>query len=181
MKSLVEITNEAVQEIGNIEFDLTNYVINEESRNYMFSTPYFKCLSAYCKVNDIKHVLELGTCTGASAIAMAQYAEKVSTFDVTLDDVDESLGVANINYKLLETPESCLELDLDPYDLIFIDIDHSGSMELRLHAKLVEEYKGIVFYDDIFFSPEMSSFWESIDCEKESLMWHFTGFGIVRY
>tara|TARA_Y100000034_G_scaffold38278_1_gene46981 strand:+ start:4456 stop:5007 length:552 start_codon:yes stop_codon:yes gene_type:complete len=183
MKSLNEITNEVVKEIGSIDLEeaLEGYKILRTAREYMLKTPYFRCLSAYCKLYDVQHVLELGTCTGASAIALAQHAKKVDTFDITSDDVDCSLEDKNIDFWPLQKPSDCLNINLDPYDLIFIDIDHRGDTELQLHAKLTEEYKGIAFYDDIFFSQNMINFWNTITQPKLGIPWHFTGFGIVRY
>jgi predicted O-methyltransferase YrrM len=184
MKStLNEITDEVVKESGSIDLEeaLEGYRVLEDARAYMLKTPYFRCLSAYCKLHEVKHVLEIGTCTGASAIAMAHHAVKVDTFDVTSDDIDCSLEDKNIDFYPLMKPSHCLNINLDPYDLIFIDIDHKGDMERRLDHKLTEEYEGIAFYDDIYFSPDMAAFWESIKNPKLGLPWHFTGFGIVRY
>lgn len=183
MKSLQTIANEAVRESGSIELEeaLVGYTIKEEARAYMLRTPYFACLAAYCKLHNVEHVLEIGTCTGASAVAMAMHANKVTTFDVTDEDIDESLTHKNIDFKLLGQPSDCLDIDLDPYDLIFIDIDHRGDMELKLHTKLAEEYSGIAFYDDVFLGPEMINFWNAIQQPKLGLPWHYTGFGITRY
>jgi len=183
MIDLEKLTDNVVEESGfvNLEEALEGYKILEEARKYMLATPYFRCLSAYCKINNIKRVLELGTCTGASAIALAQYSEKVDTYDVTDEDINSTLTHKNITSHILTNPLDCLEINLDPYDLIFIDIDHKGDTELKLHNKLSKEYKGIVFYDDIFFSSEMAEFWNKISQNKKSLLWHFTGFGIVEY
>lgn len=183
LKSLNEITDEAVKESGliNLEEALEGYEVGA-AKKYMLQTPYFRCLSAYCKLHNVQHVLEIGTCTGASAVAMAHNAVKVSTFDVTSDDIDESLTHKNIDFYPLLKPTDCLDINLDSYDLIFIDIDHKGDMELQLHNKLAEEYEGIAFYDDIFFSLGMTNFWnDGIKKPKLRLPWHFTGFGIVRY
>ena len=179
--NLNEIADEAVKESGsiNLEEALEGYKVGAE--DYMLQTPYFRCLSAYCKLHNVQHVLEIGTCTGASAVAMAHHAAKVSTFDVTSDDIDESLTHKNIDFYPLLKPTDCLDINLDSYDLIFIDIDHKGDMERKLDHKLSEEYKGIAFYDDIFFSPEMTAFWDAIKKPKLGLPWHFTGFGIVNY
>jgi predicted O-methyltransferase YrrM len=181
-KSLNDIISEVVRESGSIALEeaLEGYDV-KDAKEYMFKTPYFRCLAAYCKLYEVKHVLEIGTCTGASAVAMAHHATKVSTFDVTSEDVDESLTNKNIDFYPLQKPTDCLDIDLAPYDLIFIDIDHKGDMELQLHNKLLEEYKGVAFYDDIYFSPDMQAFWDAIKNPKSSLPWHFTGFGIVEY
>lgn len=181
--NLNEIVDEVVKESGSIDLEeaLEGYRILQNARDYMLKTPYFRCLSAYCKLYDVQHVLEIGTCTGASAIAMAYHAKQVDTFDVTSEDVDYSLEDKNINFYLLLKPTDCLDINLDPYDLIFIDIDHRGDMELKLHAKLEEEYKGIAFYDDIFLNPEMIKFWDAIEQPKLALPWHLGGFGIVNY
>jgi len=180
---LNEIADETVKESGSIDLEeaLEGYKIQKDAREYMLKTPYFRCLSAYCKLYDVQHVLEIGTCTGASAIALAQYAKQVTTFDVTDEDVDISLTHENIDFNLLDSPSACLDINLDPYDLIFIDIDHKGDMERQLDNKLTEEYEGIAFYDDIYFSYEMRAFWEKIKQPKLGLPWHFTGFGVVKY
>jgi hypothetical protein len=112
---------------------------------------------------------------------MAHHAKQVDTFDVVVDDIDQSLEDKNINFHMLMDPLHCLDIILDPYDLIFIDIDHRGDTELELHKKLTEQYKGIAFYDDIFLSPNMMKFWDAIKNPKLALPWHLSGFGIVRY
>lgn len=144
-------------------------------------TPYYRCLAAYVKLFEPKRILEIGTCSGISTICLAKYADHVDTYDVTDEHVDQ--GVLNhpkINFNLLSLPEEVLDISPKGYDLVFIDIDHSGKYEPVIHSRLLDEYKGIAFWDDVLM-PEMQNFWNSVKNNKKTFMWNRCGFGMVEY
>jgi hypothetical protein len=144
-------------------------------------SPYYKCFAAYVKLYNIKRVLELGTCTGISSMALAKYADVVDTYDIKDDCIDPSvLKNPKINFSLLKTPESVLDISYSGYDLVFVDIDHSGKMEPFIHEKLKREHYGLVFYDDVMMD-SMKSFWDSIENNKVIAFWNKYGTGIVNY
>jgi predicted O-methyltransferase YrrM len=150
--------------------------------NWMVTSKYFRALASYVQCFDSKNILELGTQTGASAVALSKYGAKVDTYDIS--DKNLASGILNhpdISFKKLVTPDEFLSFDLKKYDLIFFDIDHSGFLEEKFHQKLVNEYQGICFYDDIFFNTNMKFFWNGIQQTKIELDWHVAGFGMVSY
>jgi len=181
--SLQDIVTKVTAELPNIDFDplIEGQKFPEHLVRYMKFTPYYKALAAYIKLYDIKNVLELGTCTGLSALGMSLYAESVTTCDITAEPYllnEEIEKKRNIKPLIIE---DCLDYINDDYDMIFVDIDHSGKMEPFIHQRIQEKFKGIVFYDDIFMNDEMSKFWANIKEEKIHTFWHRCGFGLVRH
>jgi predicted O-methyltransferase YrrM len=180
MEKLVAEINNLLGEIDFAE-ELAKYKLPDNIRHCFLSDPYYKALAAYCRLRGPKRVLEIGTCSGASAVALAKYAESVLTVDVDLS----TLVDPNINGGRIEIceigPLDCLNLDFANFDFIFVDIDHTGQMERKIHEKLQKEYLGIVFWDDVILNQGMSDFWDSIREEKVITPWHFSGFGVVNY
>ncbi len=163
---------------------IESYGFDDYMMSAIRSKPYYRCLPAYIKSFGIKNVLELGTCSGASALAMSTFASKVKTVDIT-DQFLVSKSVfegTNVEFLNVEISPLVLEVSTEGFDMIFIDISHSGHEEEALHRKLEKEYNGLVFYDDIFFSEAMLKFWNGIKQDKIETTWHHQfGFGIVRY
>ena len=142
---------------------------------------YYRCLSSFCNVFKINRVLEYGTCSGLSALCLSQYTKHVDTFDISEEIQDVNL-LKHFNFNKLDRANDILNTPriLD-YEVIFVDIDHLGETELLLHQRFSQEFKGIVFYDDINLNTSMRDFWEQIIQEKVELDWHFSGFGAVLY
>lgn len=153
----------------NIEWDLRN-------------VPYYRALAAYCKLFSPPVVLEIGTCSGASAVAMAKHAGAVFTMDTDLSKVCDP-KIFSENIQGMEVgPQDCLAYNYGNYDLIYVDIDHLGLMERLIHQRLATGlYKGYVFWDDVQMNDAMKAFWDSIEHDKILTDWHFTSFGIVEY
>ncbi len=173
------------QEIAQISLDeeIERYDWPYQIKRWLWRDKYYRGLAAYCKALLPKRVLEIGTCTGASAVCLAKFCEHVVTSDVTDWSVaDKAIFGERITFRKCEQPTDALELDFATFDLVFVDIDHSGLMERLIHLRLVEDgYAGDVFYDDIEVNVEMKRFWDRIKEPKLSLDWHVSGFGIVRY
>ena len=150
-------------------------------RQFVLNNNYYWGLAAYVDLYNVKRVLEFGTCTGASAVVMSYAGAKVDTYD--LNDIWQlPFCPEQVTCHMADDPRYIHSVDLESYDMIFLDIDHMGVEEPKLHEKFVKEYEGIVFYDDIWLNEEMRAFWESIEQEKQSCMWHgASGFGVVRY
>ena len=112
---------------------------------------------------------------------MAQAGTTVDTWDL-MDKWSIGEWPDTIERSLGENPDAIRTIDFSPYDMIFLDIDHSGVEEQKLHSKFIAEYKGLVFYDDIILNQAMVDFWGSIEQDKQSCAWHGnSGFGLVRY
>jgi predicted O-methyltransferase YrrM len=163
-------------------------------RDSVLQTNFYWGLAAYISLFKVKKVLELGTCTGASAAIMARAGAEVDTYDLL--DKWELPKIDNLYRHIV--PQDYLEfLKFEGYDMIFVDVGHDGKAEQEIHEKLTKEYKGIVFYDDIIINQDMIYFWNGIKQDKLPLFWHVAkypsanpggglitknvGFGIVRY
>lgn len=182
---LEEIYNNINKEICNIDISGDAKIFEGLANNistYMLSCNYYRALASYCKLYKPCKVLEIGTCSGASALVMSRYCENLLTVDIDLSKVINRLELerVGINFKQIDRSE-VFDLDFGSYDFIFIDIDHGGISEIILHNRLLKSYKGIVFYDDIYLNNNMKLFWESIKLPKIATDWHISGFGIVEY
>jgi len=174
---------EIIKSVEKHEIDISVWLdgFSEKLSQFVLAHNHYWGLAAYIDLYEVKHVLELGTCTGSSAVIMARAGAVVDTYDLAdiweLDCLPE-----NVNRHLVDDPSYIHSLDLDPYDMIFVDVDHTGKEEQKIHEKFVAEYHGIVFYDDIWLYKEMISFWKGIEQEKQTCLWNTTsGFGAVRY
>lgn len=171
--------------IAEVSFDdeLSRYDWSYRIKRWLWHEKYYKGLAAYCKRFSPQFVLEFGTCTGASAVCLAKYSGHVVTSDVTDRSVaDKAIFSERITFKKFDEASDALECDCSLFDLVFVDIDHSGLMERLIHNKLLSDgYVGDVFYDDIFINAEMMRFWDAVSEPKLSLDWHTSGFGVVRY
>lgn len=182
--ALAEQLLEAVRWIDGVSFetDLARYRLPESEADWLRPEPYYKELGAYVKLAGVRNVLEIGTLFGGSAIALAKFADRVVTADVELGPAERAgLFRANIRPYRCQGPEDCLSIPLAGFDLVFVDMDHSGHWERRLNERFGREYGGVVFYDDIALNDPMRTFWQEIEFEKVSLPWHHSGFGAVRY
>lgn len=163
-------------------------------KDWLVHSKYYRNMAAFCKLYRIKNVLEIGTQTGAGALVLAEYTDRVVTVDMSLRNIAPSLyRHPRIEFRKVPGDEDCLNfVDFSKFDLIFIDIDHSGNVELKLHRKLFCEYEGFVFWDDINFSEGMRFFWNNLVKDFNSINsdinnyksvdWHYQlGFGITRY
>lgn len=167
-------------EAHNIDISVRLEGFSDKLKRFVLANNYYWGLAAYVDLYKVQHVLDLGTCTGSSAVVMARFGATVDTYDL-LDIWELDCWPENVNRHIADNPRYIHSLNLNPYDMIFVDIDHIGEEEQRLHEKFTKQYSGIVFYDDIWFNEEMRCFWEGIDQEKATCLWHTSGFGIVRY
>ena len=172
-------------EINNIDISDEINIFKELAPNisdYMLISPYYKALAAYCKLYKPQNVLEIGTCSGASAAVMKKYCDNILTVDIDLTKVINKIELdkLGINFKQIGKSD-VFDLEFEKFDFIFIDVDHNGVTEILLHNKLIKTYSGIVFYDDIYLNQNMKLFWDSIKQPKLDTNWHVSGFGIVNY
>jgi len=180
LSKLVEDVTPVLESI-NFSQDIKENNIDEEHTGYMQrENSYYKGLA--CIINHFGYtdVCEIGACRGTSAVALARFADKVNSYDVNLGLLFDIKDV-RINFKKLNGNLDCLNIDFDWYDFIFVDVDHDGYTEQKIHEVLLKKYKGLVAYDDIFLNDRMKSFWEGITNNKISVPWHDSGFGIVEY
>lgn len=136
---------------------------------------YYFLLAAAAKVLESKNAMDLGTCAGVSAMALAKYAKHVDTYDITWRRLapglffDENFWRKDNMQFILTTERGSCVLPFHEYDLIFVDVDpHDGIQEAKIHKRIEETYKGHVFWDDVN-QPAMAAFWETISQPKVTL------------
>jgi beta-1,4-mannosyl-glycoprotein beta-1,4-N-acetylglucosaminyltransferase len=189
-KRLLDLVRAAESLISTIDFTaaIARHSIPPNYQRYMQcrrggGEDYYKGLASLARILGVRRALDLGTNTGASAVALATEVASVDTFDITFDSVlsVEKLFASNIRGHLLQKPEAALDIDPRPYELVFVDIDHTGMWEREIHRSLTASFRGVAAFDDIFLNDGMRRFWENIEHPKVVTDWHFSGFGIVDY
>ena len=126
-------------------------------------------------------VLEIGTRTGESAIAMkiGNPSIKLTTCDLE----DNFNKFEDIDFRKINGLDLIEEFKDAPF--IFIDVDpHDGVQERVMIQKLKDVgFKGVLMLDDIRLNQEMFHFWNEINLPKidVSLAGHYSGTGIVLF
>lgn len=181
---------EFFEKVMNIEDEITERKIYYEYLPEMDQqAEYYRACMAYCSIYKPHLCLDLGFYLGYSAWAMGTACkthrgeiEGIDIVDARKKANQSAPVLKNVSLKILDKPSNCLEIPFDKYDFIFVDIDHKGPMEKKIHKKIIESnYKGLVFYDDININDGMRNFWKSIKNPKMETGWHFSGFGVVGY
>jgi hypothetical protein len=133
---------------------------------------------------DNVQIADVGTYRGASAIALAQNPKnKVFSLDVGVFKND--IPMNNIEFRIgnFQTDKDIQE-NILKCPFIFLDIDHMYTNEIWFYNFLKENnWKGIMFCDDIYLCEEMKKFWNEISHPKFDLTQygHFSGTGAVLF
>jgi len=123
-----------------------------------------------CQTLKINTAVEIGTFHGATAAYMAQFADKVITFDVRdLYDLPtwEALGLADkIEFHLVKDRDEIAKILKNiKFDFAFIDDDHSE--KVRDSFELVKKCKRVLFHDiEHPKFPEVSKFMDEIRARR---------------
>lgn len=160
---------------------------------------HYRLLAALVGVLRPARVIEIGTATGMSALAMKSMLGgdgKIVTFDLfpwhnhpetALRDEDFADGRLEQRCEDLSTSEGwqANAHDLRSADFIFVDAKHDGDQErdfLRAFDSVSLEKGPIVMFDDIRVW-RMLSFWQDVDRPKLDLtsFGHWSGTGLVDY
>lgn len=136
------------------------------------------------KVNS--HVIEIGTHCGSSAFAMSMDTKyDVITYDITDIKHNNRSTPKNVIYKISEFMDDIENKELILSSrMIFIDAPHNGEYELRCYDWLkMNDYDGIVVWDDIHLNEQMRVFWENVTDKKidATKYGHVTGTGIINF
>ena len=163
-----------------------------------FGEEHYKLLAAISRQSDHLKILELGTSTGRSAIALT-YGKRfgldieLNTFDI-VDLLFEQSRHWYEKYNVSCYLENLFDTDIREkrksfilsHDIIFIDIDpHDGLLEYEMYIWLKNnDFKGILLFDDIHLNEGMREFWSKIDHDdKQDLtnVGHWSGTGLVTF
>ena len=150
------------------------------------SGEHYKLLKYISSLYDNITILDLGTNTGESAIALAQNkTNKVITYDIEKKWNIDLSSESYIEFKLVDINSEDIEV-LKSAKIISLDIAHDGFQE-KAFTDLLERigYKGFLICDDIhnIYYPNMNLWWKSINVEKYDVtkVGHHWGTGIVNY
>ena len=186
-KSLREkysLTKKNISEISLSRF--SPYVANQIHRNYFFDTNFQEHyqLIAYLSTQFQNSILiDVGTNLGYSALALSfNETNRVISYDVVeckqlsfsekLDRIEYRIGDVLKDLRIFDAP------------LIMLDTNHDGIFEQRFYHHLREnEYRGLLFLDDIHLNRAMRNFWHSIAETKEDItdLGHWSGSGLVDF
>ncbi|MBN2300683.1 MAG: O-methyltransferase [Acholeplasmataceae bacterium] len=113
-------------------------------------------LESLIKLHKVKHVLEIGTAIGYSALAMASLGCKVDTIEKNLEMAElakKNLEVYDLNHQVSLIHSDALTYDgkLQVYDMIFIDA--AKAQYQRFFEKYMQYLKprGIIVCDNLRF------------------------------
>jgi hypothetical protein len=154
---------------------------------------HYMLLAYLSSLFDNKHIIEIGTHVGESAIALSYNKNNIIyTFDIIDKVSQEKKQVDNIKFIIAdimtntETREKWKKIILSSA-FIFLDVDpHNGFMEYDFYLFLKENnYDGFVICDDIWYFKEMrDNFWYKIPYEYRydiSHLGHWSGTGILTF
>jgi hypothetical protein len=162
------------------EFYKVSHLSNEIGEHY-------KLLVYLTNLYNNITILDIGTNTGESAVALAQNkTNKIISYDIenkVLVKMTEEYS--NIEHKIIDIANESDEI-IKSAKIIMFDIAHDGIQEKiftdRLH---LINYKGYLLCDDIHcpYYPNMNPWWSSIDIEKYDItdIGHGWGTGLVNY
>lgn len=180
--------------INNLDFNnfVSNYFVVDSFLRKPSDEPY-RLLCYLSTLFNNKHIIDIGTGTGNSALALSYNDNnKVYTFDI-VDRIHFSINnKSNIEFVLAdivtnkETRENYKNLILSSA-FIFLDLDsHNGAHEYEFYTFLKENnYNGFVICDNIWYYKEMrDNFWYKIPSEFKydiSTFGHWTGTGVFTF
>ena len=144
----------------------------------------------------IIQILDVGTLYGVSAISLSHNnTNKITSYNLVddiLDDNNVIYSKNNVEFKIKNVLDD-LNLDLiSNTKIVMIDIDHVGTVEKKIIARLVElDFKGIILLDDIHIpwkkpvnlNEKMKDLWENqLNFDKKldvTKYGHWSGTGLI--
>jgi len=171
---------------------LSNRILDELDMSYYEPTmtfswksgiDHYRLLSYLSFVFNNTTLIDIGTRSGASAIALARNpTNKIHSFDIEPCNGGPYRNVEYHVCDLLKTPEYWPLILGSP--LISLDVGHDGSFEREfLDFLRKNSYTGLLYMDDIHAEnfKEMETVWNEISEKKYDItsVGHFSGSGIV--
>ncbi len=175
------------ENISKIDLDrFSRYVANVEHRNYFFDVNFkehYRLIAYLSTLFDHANIFDIGTNLGYSALALSYYhTNKIISYDIVeCKDLNHAEELGNIEYLIGDVFN---DARLPESPLIMLDTNHDGIFENKFYNYLKENnYKGLLFLDDIHLNQPMRDFWNSISETKEDVtdLGHWSGSGLVDF
>lgn len=198
--SMIELSLKAIDKAS--EIDLSQIGLRLKNPPFypnIWPGEHYRLLAGFIKALKPLNVIEIGTSTGLSALAMKEFLPrkgKITTFDIknwqsypdtVLKDEDFADGKLIQHIGDLSNPEILAQHRalLESANLIFIDATHDGKLE----AQLMEQFQKLQFttppyliFDDIRVWTMLKA-WREISLPKMDLtsFGHWSGTGLVEW
>jgi predicted O-methyltransferase YrrM len=150
---------------------------------------HYKLLATITNSLSNAKILDLGTYIGHNAVALAgNLSNTVFSFDIADSVYSKCRKKPNVRYyvyDLLNEDNRKHNKDLIlQSDIILVDVSpHDGIVEKDFYEWLrVNNYNGLIIWDDIYLNDNMTTFWKSIPEENKidlTGVGHITGSGIT--
>lgn len=145
---------------------------------------HYRLLRWISENNNDVHISELGCYMGLSTVCLAwNKRNEVLTYDNYFNFIKWKKRPSNVS--LSEAKGEHYYNPLIAFsNIIFVDTNHFGVMELAVYKHLKENnWKGILIYDDIYLNDEMKAVWGAIDMPKidATEIGHVYGTGIIEF
>ncbi len=184
LRKKYKLNKENVSRIDLSKF--ARYVANVEHRQYFFDVNFkehYRLIAYLSTLFSHSDIFDIGTNLGYSALALSYNdSNRIISYDITeckelnhpeeLTSIEYMIGEARLDERILNAP------------LIMLDTNHDGEFENQFYAFLNKnDYRGLLFLDDIHLNQPMTDFWNAIREPKEDLtdLGHWSGSGLVDF
>ena len=175
------------ENISNI--DLTKfyrYVANLEHRKYFFDVDFkehYRLIAYLSTLFNHSTIFDIGTNLGYSALALSYHdTNRIISYDIVeCKDLNHAEELGNIEFLIGDVLK---DERLLGSPLIMLDTNHDGIFENEFYKYLEDNnYKGLLFLDDIHLNQPMRDFWNSISAAKADVtdLGHWSGSGLVDF
>ncbi|MBK9291257.1 MAG: class I SAM-dependent methyltransferase [Bacteroidetes bacterium] len=164
---------------GNSDFKTYRIRVNKLAKKRISGHKEMEILNRLARYMEAKHILEFGTSTGLSSVALATShsqahlttMEGCASVASVAQAVFEKLGISNIELEIGNF-NSLLPIVLQKLprlDMVFFDGNHRKQATINyFHHCLTKAHPGSVFvFDDIRWSAEMYEAWKEIAAAPE--------------
>ena len=147
--------------------------VDKEMGFISYNDNVFKILSYFGSLFKNEIILDLGTNTGQSALALRNQNDDnlIISYDIMRNEIPYGrTKYRNIFFKILDINQEFPAI-LKNSKLMYLDVDpHDGIQERIFIDKLIEiGYTGLVLCDDIHLNSGMERFWNSVTQIKHDL------------
>lgn len=185
---VVEVSRDLVNSIDlNPLMKYIDWHENSKFFNLEAGKEHYRLLAYLAEQIDSDLLIDIGTFYGFSAMALSRSNKQVITYDVCdwiPDNLENSVkNKENVVCKITDctndmdtvTKSTFVVLDIDPHD-------GKGEREIIQSLKM-NNFKGVLFLDDINLNKDMKDFWNEIELPKFDLTsyGHWSGSGIVLF